>query len=76
MINSVLQLYNFCSQIIRRKIAKAIADKFAIDINAIYLTHPTFISRIDNTTANTIHDEYWHQHVDKVSITFIATINE
>lgn len=49
------------------KIAKAISDKFAIDVNAIYLTHPTFISRIDNTTAQTIHDEYWHSHVDKVS---------
>lgn len=49
------------------KIAKAISDKFAIDVNSIYLTHPTFISRIDNTTAQTIHDEYWHAHVDKVS---------
>lgn len=54
-------------QIIRMKIAKAISDKFAIDVNSIYLTHPTFISRIDNTTAKTIHDEYWHAHVDKVS---------
>lgn len=51
---------------IRRKIAKAISDKFAIDANAIYLTHPTFISRIDNKTAETVHDEYWHEHVDKV----------
>lgn len=59
---------HFYSQIIRRKIAKAISDKFAIDVNAIYLTHPTFISRIDNTTAETIHDEYWHKHVDKVCI--------
>lgn len=53
-------------QIIRRKIAKAISDKFSIDVNAIYLTHPTFISRIDNTTAKTVHDEYWHPHIDKV----------
>lgn len=58
----------FCFQVIRRKIAKAISDKFAIDVNAIYLTHPTFISRIDNTTAETVHDEYWHEHVDKVCI--------
>lgn len=50
---------------IRRKIAQAISDKFKIDVNSIYLTHPTFFSRIDNTTAKTIHDEYWHPHVDK-----------
>lgn len=53
-------------QIIRRKISKSIADKFAIDVNSIYLTHPTFISRITNETAKTVHDEYWHPHVDKV----------
>lgn len=60
--------FHFCFfllQIIRLKIAKAISDKFVIDVNAIYLTHPTFISRIDNATAKTIHDEYWHAHVDK-----------
>lgn len=50
---------------IRKKIAQAISDKFAIDVNSIYLTHPTFFSRIDNTTAKTVHDEYWHPHVDK-----------
>lgn len=55
--------FNF--QIIRIKIAKAISDKFGIDFNSIYLTHPTFFSRIDNRTAKTVHDEYWHPHVDK-----------
>lgn len=50
---------------IRRKIAKSISDKFGIDANSIYLTHPTFFSRIDNKTAQTVHDEYWHPHVDK-----------
>lgn len=55
------------------KIAKAISDKFAIDVNSIYLTHPTFISRIDNTTAQTIHDEYWHPHVDKVRISSVES---
>lgn len=52
-------------KMIRRKIAQAIADKFKIDVNSIHLTHPTFFSRIDNSTAKTIHDEYWHPHVDK-----------
>lgn len=64
--NHIFEQFDFI-QITRRKIAKAISDKFAIDVNAIYLTHPTFISRIDNTTAKTVHDEYWHRHVDKVS---------
>lgn len=50
---------------VRRKIAQSICDKFAIDLNSLYLTHPTFFSRIDNGTAKTIHDEYWHPHVDK-----------
>lgn len=50
---------------VRRKIAQSICDKFAIDPNSLYLTHPTFFSRIDNGTAKTIHDEYWHPHVDK-----------
>lgn len=50
---------------VRRKIAQSICDKFAIDPNSLHLTHPTFFSRIDNGTAKTIHDEYWHPHVDK-----------
>lgn len=50
---------------VRRKIAKSISDKFGIDVNSIYLTHPTFFSRINNQTAKSIHDEYWHPHVDK-----------
>lgn len=50
---------------VKRKIAQSICDKFAIDPNSLHLTHPTFFSRIDNGTAKTIHDEYWHAHVDK-----------
>lgn len=50
---------------IRNKVAQSISDKFAINPNSLYLTHPTFFSRIDNGTAKTIHDEYWHPHVDK-----------
>lgn len=64
-LKNLKTMVSFVIQTIRWKIAKAISDKFAIDVNAIYLTHPTFISRIDNTTAKTVHDEYWHQHVDK-----------
>ena len=34
-------------------------------MNSLFLTHPTFFSRITNETAKTVHDEYWHPHVDK-----------
>lgn len=56
-------------QAIRKKIRKSISDKFEIDAESIYLTHPTFFSRITNETAKTVHDEYWHAHVDKASLT-------
>lgn len=45
---------------------KSISDQFGIDANVIHLTHPTFFSQITNETAKTVHDEYWHPHVDKV----------
>lgn len=32
----------------------------------VYLTKPTFFSRINSTAAKTQHDEYWHPHIDKV----------
>lgn len=66
MIESDFNEIFFRFQVIRRKIAKSISDKFGIDVNSIYLTHPTFFSRINNETAKTVHDEYWHPHVDKV----------
>lgn len=52
-------------RLVKSKIKTAIAQRFDIDANSLYLTHPTFFSRITNTTAKTIHDEYWHPHVDK-----------
>ena len=27
-------------------------------------TTPRFISRMDQKAAKTLHDEYWHEHVD------------
>lgn len=51
---------------VTKKISHAISDKFGIEESSIYLTYPTFFSRITNETAKTIHDEYWHPHVDKV----------
>lgn len=53
-------------QDVKTKISNAISERFGIDVESLYLTHPTFFSRITNVTAKTIHDEYWHPHVDKV----------
>eukprot|EP01135_Chromosphaera_perkinsii_P003141 Nk52_evm30s236 gene=Nk52_evmTU30s236 len=32
----------------------------------LYLTKPTFFSRISGKKAVTMHDEYWHPHIDKL----------
>lgn len=50
---------------VKGKIHRAIADHFGIDKERLYLTHPTFFSRITAVPPKTIHDEYWHPHVDK-----------
>jgi hypothetical protein len=55
---------------VKENVKKAIADHFALDPTSLHLTHPTFFSRIDSKTARTMHDEYWHVHVDKVCIIF------
>jgi len=52
-------------QVVRQKIQIAVAESFGIDVNKIYLTHPTFFSRLNNKEPVTPHDEYWHVHVDK-----------
>ncbi|XP_029661571.1 2-oxoglutarate and iron-dependent oxygenase domain-containing protein 3-like [Formica exsecta] len=52
-------------RVVKTKIQHAVAHNFGVDIDKIYLTKPTFFSRITNKPARTIHDEYWHPHVDK-----------
>ncbi|XP_071478176.1 2-oxoglutarate and iron-dependent oxygenase domain-containing protein 3-like [Diadema antillarum] len=47
------------------KIKLAIASRFQIPQQKLYLTHPTFFSRMTTRAAKTVHDEYWHPHVDK-----------
>ncbi|XP_074648552.1 2-oxoglutarate and iron-dependent oxygenase domain-containing protein 3-like [Tubulanus polymorphus] len=56
-----LQLYKR----IRSKIQFNIAEAFGIPHNKLYLTKPTFFSRMTTKSAKTIHDEYWHVHSDK-----------
>uniref|UniRef100_A0A182WH70 RRM domain-containing protein n=1 Tax=Anopheles minimus TaxID=112268 RepID=A0A182WH70_9DIPT len=50
---------------VKAKVQQAVADQFRLSVDALHLTHPTFFSRLTNATAKTIHDEYWHEHVDK-----------
>ncbi|XP_014805606.1 PREDICTED: 2-oxoglutarate and iron-dependent oxygenase domain-containing protein 3-like [Calidris pugnax] len=53
---------------VRQRIQQRIAQAFGISSASMYLTKPTFFSRINSTEAKTTHDEYWHPHVDKASI--------
>ncbi|KAI5651385.1 2-oxoglutarate and iron-dependent oxygenase domain-containing protein 3 [Phthorimaea operculella] len=52
-------------RVVKEKIKYAIAHHFGVDPTRIYLTHPTFFSEITGRKAVTVHDEYWHPHVDK-----------
>uniref|UniRef100_A0A8C2UE05 2-oxoglutarate and iron dependent oxygenase domain containing 3 n=1 Tax=Coturnix japonica TaxID=93934 RepID=A0A8C2UE05_COTJA len=50
---------------VRQRIQQKIAEAFGISSSSMYLTKPTFFSRINSTEAKTTHDEYWHPHIDK-----------
>ncbi|XP_028396926.1 2-oxoglutarate and iron-dependent oxygenase domain-containing protein 3-like [Dendronephthya gigantea] len=52
---------------VKEKIHFAVAHKFGIDPQVLYLTKPTFFSRMNSQPAVTLHDEYWHPHIDKVT---------
>jgi hypothetical protein len=52
---------------VKQKIFLAVAQKFGIDPDVLYLTNPTFFSRMTAKPAVTLHDEYWHPHIDKVT---------
>lgn len=52
---------------VRGRIQAVIAETFGLDPTLMYLTKPTFFSRINSTEAKTQHDEYWHPHIDKVT---------
>lgn len=52
---------------VRSRIQAVIAETFGLDNSLMYLTKPTFFSRINSTSAKTQHDEYWHPHIDKVT---------
>ncbi|GLV40807.1 hypothetical protein CBL_13690 [Carabus blaptoides fortunei] len=52
-------------KVVKTKIQHAIAHNFGLDVDSLYLTHPTFFSQLTNLEPKTVHDEYWHPHVDK-----------
>ncbi|XP_060795873.1 urotensin-2 receptor 2 [Neoarius graeffei] len=52
---------------VRGRIQRVVAETFGLDSSKLYLTKPTFFSRINSTSAKTTHDEYWHPHIDKVT---------
>ncbi|KAM4525053.1 2-oxoglutarate and iron-dependent oxygenase domain-containing protein 3-like isoform 2-T2 [Odontesthes bonariensis] len=52
---------------VRERIQAVVAEMFGLDPTLMYLTKPTFFSRINSTAAKTQHDEYWHPHIDKVT---------
>jgi len=52
-------------RVVRTKIQQAVAHHFHLAAEVLYLTHPTFFSQLTSKPAVTLHDEYWHPHVDK-----------
>jgi len=52
---------------VKDKVHRAVADAFGVDMKKLFLTKPTFFSRMTPKVASTVHDEYWHPHVDKTT---------
>ncbi|XP_046906661.1 LOW QUALITY PROTEIN: urotensin-2 receptor 2 [Hypomesus transpacificus] len=52
---------------VRGRIQEVVAQVFDLDPALMFLTKPTFFSRINSSSAQTQHDEYWHPHIDKVT---------
>jgi len=48
----------------KEKVREFVRENFGV--TGLYLTHPTFFSKLDSRAPRTIHDEYWHIHTDKV----------
>lgn len=50
---------------VKDKIRSLIGFQFGVRPDTLHLTHPTFFSEMTVRPAVTVHDEYWHVHVDK-----------
>jgi hypothetical protein len=69
---------------VKNKILSTIAIHFGVSPQYLFLTHPTFFSRLTSEPSKTIHDEYWHKHIDKetyksfhyTSLLYLSTHNQ
>lgn len=50
---------------IKDRVKGAVAEHFNLENSHLYLSHPTFFSELTAVPAVTVHDEYWHPHIDK-----------
>ncbi|XP_013404610.1 2-oxoglutarate and iron-dependent oxygenase domain-containing protein 3-like [Lingula anatina] len=50
---------------VKDRIQHTITAEFGIPREKLFLTNPTFFSQMTTKPAQTVHDEYWHPHVDK-----------
>lgn len=50
---------------VKDRIRRNLAEHFQVEESSLFLTHPTFFSRLESRPAESLHDEYWHVHVDK-----------
>lgn len=58
--------FNHYGRIIK-KLKDIVSSTFKLDIDNLYFTAPTFITRLDGNSSWSpleIHDEYWHIHAD------------
>lgn len=59
--SSDLQLY----KTVKQRMLLFLVEHFGVSEWALHLTQPTFFSRLTDRAPLTVHDEYWHVHVDK-----------
>lgn len=52
-------------KMVKERIQSTIAQIYKLQKSSLYLTQPTFFSRLTNAEPKTPHDEYWHEHIDK-----------
>lgn len=49
----------------KNKVRDLVSHQFGVMPKHLHLTHPTFFSEMSVREPRTVHDEYWHTHVDK-----------
>jgi len=50
---------------VKDRVKAEVAAHFNLDNSKLYLSHPTFFSELTAVPPSTMHDEYWHPHIDK-----------